>query len=108
MEFGKSEMRNTKKIYQTLYEQGPFSEAEMKKLLGEEGFERQWIPAQNSHRKRRMVIGMTSKGKFYGLSNNGMEQLRSWETKIKLAQTPAIGVVEQVKRKLAKELGGKE
>jgi hypothetical protein len=71
-------MRNAKKIYQELYQRGPLSGVEMKRLLDREGFERQWIPAQNSHQKRRIVIGMNSREKFYGLSGNGVGQLRSW------------------------------
>ncbi len=70
--------KERKRIYRVLYENGPLSMPQMRDLLHSEGFEIQWIPAQNSHRKGRIAIAVTSTTNYYGLTLAGKKQLRKW------------------------------
>lgn len=67
--------RNSKKVYQVLYEYGPLAKPRMKKLLQKEGFEMAWIGAQNSHGKDRIAIIATADATYYGLTVDGKKQL---------------------------------
>jgi len=71
--------RDSKKVYQVLYKQGPLAKARMTEVLSEEGFEMQWIGAQNSHGKNRVAMIPTADQTYYGLTSKGVRQLRKWE-----------------------------
>ena len=68
--------RNSKRVYQVLYEDGPLAGPQMRELLREEEFQMVWIGAQNSHGKHRIGIIATAKGNYYGLTVKGEKQLR--------------------------------
>jgi hypothetical protein len=70
--------RDSKRIYRVLYEKGPLSMPEMRDLLRAEGFEMAWIGANNSHRKYRIAIVVTSTTNYYGLTLAGKRQLSAW------------------------------
>lgn len=71
--------RDAKRVYQVLAKYAPLSEAQMRELLEEEEFEMAWIGANNSHGKWRIAIIRTSSETYYGLTDDGMNQLREWE-----------------------------
>lgn len=72
-------MRDSKTVYQELYEYAPLSKARIRDLLSQEQFKMAWIGAQNSHRKCRIAIVATSGGTLYGLTLEGEKQLHKWE-----------------------------
>lgn len=71
--------RDSKKVYQFLYENGPLPKARMTEVLSHEEFEVAWIGAQNSHRKNRVAIIPTAGQTYYGLTSKGVNQLKKWE-----------------------------
>lgn len=70
--------RDSRRVYQVLYEQGPLAKVRMTQVLVEERFEMAWIGAQNSHGKNRVAIIPTADQTYYGLTSNGVKQLKKW------------------------------
>ena len=71
--------RDSKKVYEVLYEQGPLAKARMTEVLSKEEFQMAWIGAQNSHAKNRVAIIPTADQTYYGLTSKGVRQLKKWE-----------------------------
>jgi short subunit dehydrogenase-like uncharacterized protein len=67
--------RNSKRVYQVLYKDGPLAGPQMRELLREEGFEMKWIGAQNAHGKRRIGSIVTADTTYYGLTVKGVEEV---------------------------------
>ena len=72
-------MRDSKKLYQSLYQYAPLSKTRIRDLLSQEQFKMAWIGAQNSHQKHRIAVVATSGGTLYGLTVAGEKQLHEWE-----------------------------
>jgi len=70
--------RDSKKVYQVLYRDGPLSKPQLRELLRGEGFEMAWIGAQKSHDKNRIAIAETADVTYYGLTVAGKRQLGAW------------------------------
>ena len=71
--------RNSKRVYQVLYKDGPLAVPQMRELLREEEFQIVWIGAQNSHGKRRIGSIVTADTTYYGLTVKGKKQLSEWK-----------------------------
>ncbi len=70
--------RHSKQVYQVLYKDGPLTKARMREVLSEEKFEMPWIGAQNSHGMNRVAVIHTADQIYYGLTSNGVKQLKKW------------------------------
>ena len=70
--------RDSKRVYQVLYKEGPLTKVRMREVLSEEEFEMVWIGAQNSHGKSRVAIVSTADQIYYGLTSSGVKQLKKW------------------------------
>jgi len=68
--------RDSKKVYQVLYKDGPLAKAQMAEVLREEEFQIAWIGAQNSHGKNRVAIIPTADQTYYGLNKQGSKPVK--------------------------------
>jgi hypothetical protein len=50
----------------------------MREVLSEEKFEMPWVGAQNSHGMNRVAVIHTADQLYYGLTSNGVKQLKKW------------------------------